>query len=130
MFISLVVFASVVYAFIDGGSPRAARDNKYDTTRLSDMQNIKNWINTFYNKNKRLPSSIYEASADYSSYNQSASMKDPESKTEYEYTLLNDKDYKLCATFATDTTKNTSDYNKQFAHPIGYFCFQLSADKY
>lgn len=128
--LSLIVLSTVIYGFMDGGSPQAARNKRFDEKRIQDVQQIKNWVNSYYNTNKVLPSTVLEASA---KYNNSGNIKvptDPETDIEYQYQIVGSKEYKLCATFGTNIISSTPQYLIGYSHPSGLFCFTFNGDKY
>ena len=128
--VSLIVLATVIYGFLDGGSPQAARNKRFDDKRIRDIQVIKGWVNSYYNKNKLLPSTAFEALTN--NYN-SGNLKiptDPETNSEYQYQVVNGKEYKICTTFSTSTKNNGPQYLSEYSHPIGLHCFTFDGDKY
>lgn len=125
--ISVVVFFTVIYGFLDGGSPRAARNKRYDDTRSQNLQMIKSSIDSFFKEESRLPASVYEVSANNRYVKDS--VYDPETKEVYEYKVVTDNDYQLCTMFSTSTIGSNLKYLEPFEHPKGYFCFEFSVDK-
>ena len=39
--LSFIVLLTIIYGFMDGGSPQAARNNRFDNTRIQDIKTIK-----------------------------------------------------------------------------------------
>lgn len=132
--LTLIVLSTIVYGFMDGGSPKAAKDNRDDSTRYQNIYTIKGNITNYYSEFKALPITLMEAARPAShSVTSGADLgyfNDPVTKAPYEYKILSEKEFKLCATFATDTTKTTDQYMIQYAHPAGYYCFSFAGDKY
>lgn len=121
---ALTAIFAVVYGFSLTGSPAQARDAKFDKERVNDLSDISYEIISYANSQKQLPDSIadLELSEDMSD-------KDPDTKTPYVYTKVDEDSYTLCATFKTDTrdpkSKAFSAYeSSEFRHPIGYYCFE------
>lgn len=129
IFLSLIVSCTVIYGFIDGGSPRAARNKRYDDTRIQNIQSISNSVNRYYQRKMVLPYTILEASTDSGQGGYLPEQQDPETNIAYGYQIVSDKEYKVCATFATDTINNTPQYLAEFAHPSGLYCLTLKVDK-
>ncbi len=127
---TLIVLLTFIYGFIDGGSPQAARSKRYDDKRIQDIQMLNNWINSYYNKNEVLPNTVLEAST---SYNISGNIKiptDPETNRDYQYQTIDEKRYKICAKFSTNTTNNSPQYLMDYAHPSGHYCLTFDRAKY
>lgn len=128
--LSFIVLLTVIYGFMDGGSPQDARKKRYDDKRTLDIQMIKSWINAYYNKNNLLPPSILDASTDYNRNGNSKIPTDPETNSEYTYQIVTDKEYKICAVFSTNTMDTTQQYSRDYAHPSGSHCMVFNGDKY
>jgi hypothetical protein len=116
----IVVLASVVGGFIIVDSPAKARIVKLDAQRVSDLYNLDNMINDYYQQNKKLPADLLAE--------RFSQFKDPESKKPYDYKILGEKNYELCAAFSLAYDPNRSDYNylgnKDWSyHGVGYHCF-------
>ncbi len=127
--LSFIVLSTVIYGFMDGGSPQAARNKRFDDTRIQNVQTIKNWVGSYYRTNKVLPPTVIEASTSYSSGN-SKVPSDPETNIEYQYQIVGSKEYKICATFSTNTMNNAPQYLLEYSHISGFYCFTFNGDKY
>lgn len=125
--LSCIVLSTVVYGFLDGGSPTAAKNMRFDQTRIQHFQSIQGLIYRYYETNKKLPSTIQESITD-GAYR--ASLIDPETQNGYTYHELNSPEYQLCTTFGTDTTKDQKGYMSTLQHPSGYYCLTFNASKY
>lgn len=126
--ISIIVVGVVIFGFSVAGSPFETRARKIDEERVRDIGSLKNAIQTYYTKNNSLPKTLSEL--DGSSYYLSKNNKvDPETGEEYEYSITNNTNYKICATFSTASNENKDPYNyynKEFKHPKEYHCFNLT----
>lgn len=122
--LTLIVLATVVYGFLDGGSPTAAKNRKFDQTRYSTIQSMQQAVSSYYRKHAVLPTTISEAMTDYS---QGLDLTDPETKQEYDYVNIGGSEYKLCATFATDTTTDSYQTMSKTSHPSGHYCYTFTA---
>ena len=131
--LTIIVVLTVIYGYLDGGSPKSAQNKRSDSTRVQNIRTIKNWVNSYFQTNKILPKTILEASK---GSNSPPSMviptevipTDPETKNDYEYASTSLSEFKVCATFSESTLNNTSD--KDFEHPSGYYCYTFTAGKY
>lgn len=114
---SALVLASIIGGFLTVGSPAKQRALQFDAQRVSDLQSLKYEIEAYTQRNKKIPESLKDISLT-STY---VSIKDPETKAEYEYAILPDgkNSYSLCANFATVSTEDA------WQHGIGRTCFDL-----
>jgi len=96
------VIAAVVYGLFLLGSPAQQRLIKLDQQRVSDIQSISYAINAYWGYNKKLPATleVLVKSQDY----YISSLKDPTTGEYYEYRILGEKQYELCANFNTDSS--------------------------
>lgn len=126
--IAIIVVATVIYGFSAAGSPFETRSRKFDEERVRDIQSLKSVVESYYTKKGSLPKTLSELD-DSRYYLNKDSKNDPETGKEYEYSIVSSTKYKICATFsiASDEQRDTySYYNKEFKHPKGYHCFNLS----
>lgn len=127
---TVFVLASLIYGIISIGSPAKTRAISFDTKRISDLSTIKNSIDAKSYGGSSLPTQLSELSGS-PVYGESLSFEDPETKVPYEYTIVSDRSYKLCATFSysSDDAKGVSNsyfytsYSNEFKHPAGRHCF-------
>lgn len=132
-----VVAASAAVGLYLAGSPQRARDQRFDERRISDLQSLQYNIFYFWERNKRLPSSLQESvqypSSDYA--------KDPETEQPYEYRVLGAEQFELCAVFSLPTDEQPSTarpyaYKEPYyvgeyswEHDAGRHCFTRTIDK-
>ena len=102
--VTLVMLGAVIYGFSQSGSPFETRRRKMDSQRLSHFSSLRSAIQTYYTTNQKLPDALSALPAKYSF--DVKNVKDPESKTEYEYKVTGITSYELCAVFSTDPPKN------------------------
>lgn len=134
-FFTLLGITAIVYGITQFGNPFEQQKRKVDHIRVSNLGRISERINFYYQRNVKLPSGLSELSSDPTySYNPLA-ITDPETKLPYLYEASHDNTYKLCATFATETEKESvsdsqnyeySRFQTRFKHPKGYYCFPLN----
>ena len=125
----LSVLLTVGYGIYVVGAPTTQRLVRLDQQRVSDLQNISFAISSYWDRNKELPPSL-EALQGPQYFVQS--IQDPETSQPYEYHILNEDTYELCATFKTNSTQNYEGPPQPFServwnHGIGRGCFQLQA---
>lgn len=127
-FLWLSIFA-VTIGMITGfwllGSPQLQRSLKADQRRVKNLHQIATFIRRETTKNKNdseLPQSLPDKG--YTS--------DPITKETYEYTIINDSEYELCARFETDSKNNRKkdDFYRRldpfWYHSQGRYCYKLN----
>ena len=118
----------VVGGAIAGGlrvldSPGEARLRQFDARRIADLQDIQRAIDLRWQSQKTLPATLDELVAQ--------SMpplpgRDPVNGRPYEYSLLSEKRYELCADFARGATPPGARPARDFWwHDAGRHCFRL-----
>jgi magnesium-transporting ATPase (P-type) len=128
--VSLVVLASIILGFFVVGTPGQQRDRKFDETRISDLNMLQSQIISYLRVNDSLPQSlsVMEGELMYSI------PADPETGEPYEYRVLGEMTFELCAVFKTDG-KNQSVFsfpsdpyrymgNYWEQHGVGRACFE------
>jgi hypothetical protein len=120
----VIVFAASLF-FIP--SPQQTRSIKIDEAILGNFTSIDNAIQTFYQSDGRLPKDLNELKKNFN-YITSDNLKDPVTAKDFDYNIVDKKDYQLCATFQT-ANKNGTDrsypnnlYVDQWPHDAGYQC--------
>lgn len=128
--LTIIVLGTVVYAFMDGGSPKAAREKRFDDTRTDNIRTIKSSVYSYYSKFRMLPKNLNQARENDTFSKNQEKYIDPESNKEFEYQIVNDTEYKICATFSTNTIVSRTELNMDYAHPAGRYCFTFYGDRY
>ena len=110
-----IVIGSIVLGFFIVGSPATARAQRFDQQRVNDLQQIEYQVINYWQNNKKLPSSVSDA--------------------RYEYRILGELQYDLCAEFETVSSSKDSKvqmgrpsyagdpYQQNWDHGIGRVCF-------
>lgn len=130
---SAAVAVALFWGFVLAGSPPSERARQFDERRLEDLRTIQNEITNivFAGKpiepgtrtlQKALPKNLDEVAAQ--AVNQRIQAEDPETGAPYEYRVLSETRYELCATFSFE---RTSDYDVSWDHPAGRHCYQIDA---
>ena len=125
----LVVVSSVTYGIFLVGSPGSQRTLKLDERRVSDLTNIARAVDIYWNDSDKLPENL-DALQDLRVYIRSA--QNPETGEPYEYRVLSEKGYELCAIFTTDSASQNQEFPPAFServweHSTGRVCFGLEA---
>lgn len=140
--VSVIVFGSVVGGFFLVGSPAHQRDVRFDTERVSDLQNIQSQTLQYWQQKNALPTKLSDLSDSISGF---VPPKDPDGAT-YEYTVKDPLTFELCATFKTESTAQLGPdasgryskpssigfsgepYSQNWNHSAGHTCFSRPID--
>lgn len=123
---SLVVVGTIVAGMWVTGSPATQRARRLDQERLTDLRQIERMINSYREREGRLPEDIEALTDDP---NARFDKSDPETGAAYGYAAHEDGTYELCATFARPTEqRKPSRFNHDapfWRHPAGRHCFTV-----
>lgn len=98
---SLAVTATIVAGLFIAGSPSEQRMKRADEQRAQHLQQITYAVDSFWNTNNRLPSSLKELATSPNVFVQQTT--DPKTQMPYEFRVVTEKSYEICATFETST---------------------------
>ena len=122
------VLAAVIYGMTLVGSPGEQRALQFDQRRISDLQQISSAVQVYWEQQKKLPQGFDDLKQQQFTYIES--VQDPETQVPYEYRIMGEKTYELCAVFATDSsqvetkTRTPTPFSaEQWNHGIGRACF-------
>lgn len=119
--LAAVVLLAIAAGFNAMGSPATARLHRQDQRRLDDLVALDGAVRHHWRTRQRLPATLGEitqpAGAD-------ERYRDPVSGTAYEYQVLGDSTYHLCATFDTSSDDERPLLPEvSWWHPAGRHCF-------
>ncbi len=120
-FIGSLIFVlfTLIFGFVIADSPVQVRKMKHDTNILRDFNEIRYGIDEHVRNNDVLPENLSDMRR---------SVRTDGNISDYEYRIISEDKYELCANFETNNKDNLSiddDYlNKEWPHEIGYQCFQ------
>lgn len=120
----LIIVVSFVGAFFVVDSPAVARAKAYDRTRIFNLQEIDGGIHNYFREFEKLPLSL----DDLKSSNIYLKTTDPKTEKPYEYKVVAETSYEICAEFQT-SNKAAQDLDfygpvyGEFAHDSGRNCF-------
>jgi len=123
------ISVAIVLGFWNIGSPGNQREISTDQRRGEDLQRIANALNHHYSlRNHTLPASLSEVQP----VGPYLRLKDPVTQVVYDYRALAGSEYRICANFSTDTTRDENLPAQNSAplfakHPRGRQCFTLDA---
>jgi hypothetical protein len=122
-----VVVVSVITGIVIIGSPTEGRFQQLDAGRISDLRGIMAASDLYWSRSERLPSSLEELAEDPRT---AVNTIDPGSAESYEYRVLDEDTYELCATFDRESPsppgRSAADF---WRHAAGHQCFALEVDK-
>lgn len=126
--LAIVVTIAVVAVVIGGlylaGSPEKAREKRIDQHRVADLRSISQAVDLYWSREGHLPNTLADAAKELKIYHMNG--KDPETNTPYDYRVINEKKYELCARFsASSPDTGYYVYGKFWVHDTGRYCYQL-----
>lgn len=131
-----IVVAVLVLGFFHTETPNEVREKRIDEQQVQDLNDMQWRIQDYYNLNGKLPGGIDEIYA---------GLEAPEAnegRAPYEYNILGDDRFELCAEFAEESTKDSlsvarpvvfegevlkNPYN--WDHGAGRWCFERALSK-
>ncbi len=121
-----LIVASIITGVILVGSPSEGRLQRFDSTRIGDLRAIVVAVDSHWERNERLPTSLDELGEDPRTQ---VNTLDPGSAQSYEYRALDEERYELCATFDLESPTPTRPSSADFwRHGAGRQCFELTVD--
>jgi hypothetical protein len=120
-----VVVVSVVAGIVVVGSPAEGRLEQLDSGRMEDLRGIMSAIDFTFAMDSVLPPSLDDLAENP---RMKVNTLDPGTLRPYEYRVLDDDSYELCATFDREGSEPEGRAATAFwAHPAGRHCFELDA---
>jgi hypothetical protein len=121
----VAVAATVAAAIAVLGSPGMQRQLRQDERRVRDLSSLKGEIEEWGTERGALPADLAVLARRPGVRLTTA---DPFSAQPYAYQVLDVRNYRLCATFDTDTAEARNDRptDRTWRHPRGNHCFDLA----
>ncbi len=126
--VAAAVVAAIVAGLVVLGPPAEQRRQRLDRQRVDDLNAVAREIDLYWATNARLPAKLGELDDGYPARGRS----DPTTALEYEYRLIEGKDFELCAVFESESRSAPpywSARNRIWVHGRGRQCFQLTVEK-
>lgn len=126
---TLAVAAIVIVAAIVGGlvfvdTPKQTRMKDYDSQRENHLQTLRQAVNDYYAANQELPESLDQLEV------YAKRLMDPVTNEPYDYSVISEDEYQLCATFETasddELTNRNYPLDYEFRHDAGTECFDIT----
>jgi hypothetical protein len=132
----LVVVLAIAAGFFIMGSPSQVRLYRFDSQKVSDLQNIQWQIVNYWQQKESLPVTLQEIEDPLSGW---MLPKDPQTGADYVYKRNSPLDFALCATFNADSkdarasseampVRAYGTLEGNFEHGKGEVCFDRSID--
>ena len=126
----IMIIAVFVASLFIVESPRQTRNRKIDEVILNNFNMIANDIDVYYGDYNKLPETLDELIAAYS-YLIDKDLSDPLTGEKFEYRVIGDDTYELCANFRTSNKEDDNDkygyYREYWSHEAGYQCLKQKA---
>lgn len=133
---TILVVGAIVTGFFVVGTPSEQRAQRYDDTRVWDLQNIQSEIYSYFQSKDKLPATLDELRNDITGF---VAPQDPETKVDYEYIVLGENTFNLCTTFNKEAQlemdQNSifqmmyiSGSSENWSHAAGRFCYERTID--
>lgn len=127
--ISSSVFLLVVLGlgFVFAGSPGHQRQIRLDEERVQDLQSIEYQIGEYWRQKEALPEALTDLQRDLYYFELPV---DPDTEAAYEYNVLGELSFELCAHFdrASQPALNLRNEVTTWKHEAGDVCFERSID--
>ena len=119
---TVLVGAAIIAGLYMSGSPMGARQVKLDERRIEALQRVRTVVEQFHDGNDSLPSldEIMARAGEDSTW-----FRDVETGAPYQYQVLSDSTYQLCAEFARSSRDGTRYWDPAWNHPAGQHCFDF-----
>jgi len=127
----LITLAVFIASFFFVESPAQARKLRQDSEVLNRLMSLTGGIDAYYRDKKALPKNLSVLMED-NLYVIERNIKNPLTKKQFEYKIIDAKKYQLCTDFQTsnkkaDTEQYDSYLDPQWQHDAGYQCITKAA---
>ena len=124
--VAVVIVAAVIGGIILLDSPAQERLRRLDERRVDDLHQLAYGVDIYWTREGSLPASLAELSEQERI---ARDLADPATGQPYEYRVLGDRTFELCAVFARDTGTDGRDIPDRsfWLHGPGRQCFEVEA---
>jgi Domain of unknown function (DUF5671) len=118
----IAVLAVSIVGFVMIGAPGAERSRRMDAQQVSDLRQISNLVTVYFGRHQRLPVSLDELAREGGL----SLAAGPSPVHRYEYRVVDEKTYELCADFqwASDDVTSPNWAGDFWTHGRGRQCFR------
>mgnify|MGYP001814209776 CR=1 FL=1 len=117
-----VVLGSIVAGVLLVGGPAEGRIERLDDERVEDLQGIMRAVDRYWKDHEQLPGTLEDLAADP---REQVNTIDPASAEAYDYAVLDEKTYRLCAVFDGESRSRRRAPAGFWSHASGRHCFEL-----
>ena len=123
--VTVAVTAAVIAGIYLLGSPSEERARRLDERRVQDLSGISQAIDVYWTRQSNVPSSLDQLRSETGA---NITVTDPLTNAPYEFRLLEEGKYELCASFEGDSRESEGRFGAGFwTHRAGRQCFQRGA---
>jgi hypothetical protein len=136
---AVLVLITIVAGFFIMGTPGQVRLYRFDSQKVSDLQNIQWQVVNYWQQKEALPASLSELADPISG---ATIPTDPQSGEAYRYEVIGPQAFKLCAIFNMDSAENERQASiarpsmyyggevegENWLHGVGETCFDRTID--
>ncbi|HXF44307.1 MAG TPA: DUF5671 domain-containing protein [Candidatus Paceibacterota bacterium] len=115
---TVLVLGSIIAGFGVLGSPRSQRMFRYDSQKISDLQNIQWQVVNYYQQKGVLPDSLLDLQDPISGF---TLPKDPQTRGDYGYRKTGTLSFELCANFNKPAQANNNPSRIVYPDEVGKF---------
>ena len=123
-----IVIAAFISAWFFVDSPKLMRERRLDQIVVNNISSIESAINTYYDKNGKLPDSLEQLTNNPDYFLNDQIFKDPENGAVTIYNKKDIKNFELCANFRTSNKDLNLNGNYNYPtnnfHLAGYQCIK------
>jgi len=121
-----VVLGAVIAGVVLLESPREARLRRFDERRVEDLRTLAFAVDAYWSREGRLPDSLSDLAE---TQGIPEGLVDPETSEAYEYRVIGERTFELCAVFAREarTGARNALFRSRWDHDKGRAWFRLEA---
>lgn len=126
-FVMSVALVSIITGFSIVGSPGYERAQRLDEQRIYELRDLDRLIQSYYEEKSALPAHLEEINTNFSGQRLP---RDPETKAPFEYKVLTQTSFELCANFKTKPAQGSwfSENDSNWKYVPGKMCFTRQAE--
>ena len=132
----VVSFGSIIVGFFIIGTPADQRERRFDEQRVGDLQQVQSMIGDYWIQKEKLPEQLVDLEDSISGF---VVPTDPATDQVYEYIIVDELAFELCAVFTRSNDDDVSSnfreeyfgpmmYNENWDHNSGRVCFSRTID--
>ena len=121
----ILVILILISGFLIADSPAQVRKIKHDRNTVNDLNSIRYQIEEYARNYGKLPEELEDLNM-----LKVHLFEEEDEITDYEYQVLNEKEYEICAEFQTNSEETEDPYGNQreWIHKVGKECFQRTVN--